>query len=142
MIAQKRSKMQIATKAILLKKKKFLLQHRDEKKNIYSPGHWGLFGGLADEKEAPEDCIRRELKEELSINCNTIKRLDKHLNIDSGILNIFFLVCTNDEITLEKLNEGQGLGWFSENEIKKLKKKTWDIEYILRFIKKSNFNII
>lgn len=124
--------MKLASKAIILNNGKYLLQHRDNKKNIYSPDCWGLFGGMADDKETPEQCLIREVKEELSINCEIHKKIHQCLNNETGILNIFFLVFTKDKISQEKLKEGQNLGWFSEKEIKKLK-TTWDIEYFLKY---------
>ena len=124
--------MKLASKAIILNNGKYLLQHRDNKKNIYSPDCWGLFGGMVDDKETPEQCLIREVKEELSINCEIHKKIHQCLNNETGILNIFFLVFTKDKISQEKLKEGQNLGWFSEKEIKKLK-TTWDIEYFLKY---------
>ena len=73
----------------------------------------------------------REVKEELSINCEIHKKIHQCLNNETGTLNIF-LVSTKDKISQEKLKEGQNLGWFSEKEIKKLK-TTWDIEYFLKY---------
>ena len=125
--------MKLATKAIILSDGRYLLQHRDNKKTIYSPDCWGLFGGMADDKETPEQCLIREIKEELSINCEIHKKIHQCLNNETGTLNIFFLVSTKDKISQEKLKEGQNLGWFSEKEIKKLK-TTWDIEYFLKYI--------
>ena len=48
--------MKLASKAIILNNGKYLLQHRDNKKNIF-PRLWGLFGGMADNKETPEQCL-------------------------------------------------------------------------------------
>ena len=56
--------MKLACKAIFLSGEKLLLQHRDNDSKIWSPNHWGFFGGMADLKEAPETCLIREIKEE------------------------------------------------------------------------------
>ena len=129
--------MKLASKAIIISGDKYLLQHRDNKKNIYSPNCWGLFGGMADVNETPENCLKREVKEELSIDCKILRKIHQCLNNETGTLNIFFWVSSNDKIKLEKLKEGQNLGWFDEGEIKKMK-TTWDIQYFLKFIQKNN----
>jgi 8-oxo-dGTP pyrophosphatase MutT (NUDIX family) len=59
---------------------RFLLQLRDKKAGIYYPGYWGLFGGACDSHESPFVAVKRELKEELSVEFNFISFLFK-LNI-------------------------------------------------------------
>src|SRR4051812_3635422 len=46
---------------------RYLVQHRDDKPEIWFPGHWGLFGGAVEPDESPEEALRRELSEELGI---------------------------------------------------------------------------
>ena len=48
-----------------MNKDKYLLQLRDDKNNIYSPNCWGFFGGACKENETSEQCMKRELQEEL-----------------------------------------------------------------------------
>ena len=45
----------------------FVLQRRDDKPEIFFPGWLGCFGGGLDPGETPEDCLRRELQEELGL---------------------------------------------------------------------------
>ena len=52
---------------IIFYKNKYLLQLRDNKKNIYFPGFWGLFGGLLNKKEKFIKAIVREIKEETNL---------------------------------------------------------------------------
>jgi|TARA_B100001059_G_scaffold236621_1_gene288325 8-oxo-dGTP pyrophosphatase MutT (NUDIX family) len=133
--------MGIATKAIIIKNKKYLLQHRDDKKNIFSPNHWGCFGGMIDEKkETAEQGIRRELKEELSINFEILKKLHEGFHEPSGTKNIFFLAKPISNTQLIDLKEGQNYGWFKIEEVKKLK-ITWDTKYIFDYLTK-DFNYI
>lgn len=47
---------------------RYLMQLRDDKPGIFYPDHWGLFGGAIDAGEDPETALRRELKEELSLD--------------------------------------------------------------------------
>ena len=130
--------MKSASKAIIISENKYLLQHRDNKANIWSPNCWGLFGGQVDSNETPESCLIREVKEELSINCKILKKIHQCLNNEVGMLNIFFWVSTNEKITSKKLREGQNLGWFGESEIEKME-TTWDTQQFLKFMKRNNF---
>src|ERR1700674_5416517 len=58
-----------ATAAIIaLPGKRYLMQLRDQKPNIFYPGHWGVFGGAIDVGETPEQCLYREIEEELGLS--------------------------------------------------------------------------
>lgn len=50
---------------IRLQDGRYLMQLRDERPDIWYPGHWGCFGGAVDPGERPEEALRRELYEEL-----------------------------------------------------------------------------
>mgnify|MGYP001281588625 CR=1 FL=1 len=56
-------------------KNRYLLQLRDDKKNIAYPNSWGFFGGAFKKKETAEKCIIRELYEELLINSEISSRV-------------------------------------------------------------------
>lgn len=52
---------------IVVSRRGYLLQLRDDRKGIWYPGYWGLFGGTAEPDETAEAAMRRELAEELSL---------------------------------------------------------------------------
>lgn len=52
----------------------YLLQRRDNLPHIFFPDHWGLFGGAMDPGETPEEAIRRELREELTLEVGDMSR--------------------------------------------------------------------
>tara|TARA_B100000315_G_C14567657_1_gene583807 strand:- start:1346 stop:1771 length:426 start_codon:yes stop_codon:yes gene_type:complete len=54
------------SKVFIYNKGKFLLQKRDDKKGIYYPNSWGLFGGKLELNEKPEIGLKRELIEEIN----------------------------------------------------------------------------
>jgi 8-oxo-dGTP diphosphatase len=54
--------------AILTVSEGYALQLRDNLPTIASPGCWGLFGGAIDGRESPLAAIRREIREELSLD--------------------------------------------------------------------------
>ena len=132
--------MKLACKAIFLSGEKLLLQHRDNDSKIWSPNHWGFFGGMADLKEAPETCLIREIKEELLIDCKIIKKIHECMHEESNTKNIFFFTQTKDKIINSNLKEGQDFGWFLTSEIEKML-ITWDTKTFLNFISKNKLNL-
>ena len=118
--------MNLATKAIIIIKNKYLLQLRDKNKKISFPNTWGFFGGKMNTNETPENCIVRELKEELNVRSKIIKKEKIIINRLSNYKHFFFQIKVLDEVKDCNLTEGQALGWFSLEEIKKLK-KSWEI---------------
>lgn len=66
-----------AAAIIVLDDGRYLLQLRDNKKGIFFPGHWGLFGGGVEEGERPADALRRELKEELGLVIGDLRPLTR-----------------------------------------------------------------
>jgi 8-oxo-dGTP pyrophosphatase MutT (NUDIX family) len=50
---------------LILEDGRYLVQLRDDIRQIWYPGHWGLFGGAVDPGEDPITALRRELREEL-----------------------------------------------------------------------------
>ena len=60
---------------IIFYKNKYLLQLRDNKKNIYFPGFWGLFGGLLNKKEKFIKAIVREIKEETNLKVRITRKV-------------------------------------------------------------------
>ena len=117
-----------ATKAIICKDNKFLLQLRDNKKNIYYPNSWGFFGGEVGKGETPENSVKREVKEELSARCSFLSKLFECENPGTGTLVHFFYFRTKRRVIKKNLNEGQDLGWFLRQDMKKIK-CTWDVKF-------------
>ena len=84
--------MNIATKAVIKSGSTYLLQLRDNKKEIFSPNHWGLFGGTKNNNETSKKAIKREIFEELGINCKVLKKIGEGFHKPSGTKNIFYLI--------------------------------------------------
>ncbi len=113
-----------SAKAIIIFNKKYLLQLRDNKKNIFFPGYWGLFGGRIDKNELQFKAVKREIKEETNLKVKVIRKI---LAVDFSMIglkkerNIIYYECrvlNNKKIILR---EGQKYNFFSFNQIKKLK---------------------
>ena len=78
-----------SVKGIIVVKNNYLLQLRDNKKNVYFPNFWGVFGGRVEKTETYHKALEREIKEEtnlivrvsrmiLSINFKMIGLKKKH----------------------------------------------------------------
>ena len=129
--------MNIATKAVIRSGSTYLLQLRDNKKEIFSPNHWGLFGGTKNNNETSKKAIKREIFEELGINCKVLKKIGEGFHKPSGTKNIFYLIKSLNVIKSKNLKEGQDLGWFTLNQMKKMK-ITWDTKFIIKKIELGN----
>ena len=88
-----------------------LLFLRDDKNSIPYPNTWDLLGGHLEAGESPEECIIREMKEELNldlINFSKFAQIEFHDRTEHT-----FLKKLDVDTTELSLSEGQKLGWFS-----------------------------
>lgn len=112
------------SKAVITFERKYLLQLRDLKKNIFYPGFWGLFGGRIENNENKKKALVREIKEETNLKINITKEIFsvkfKAVGLKSKRLIIYF-EC--NEIKNQKiiLREGRRFKFFSFKELKKIK---------------------
>jgi 8-oxo-dGTP diphosphatase len=102
---------------------RFVLQHRDEKPEIWYPGYWGCFGGAVDAGETPLDALHRELWEELKLAPG---RIDSFVSFDfdlaclglrSYFRRYYFVSVSEAEFRSLQLGEGQAIGAFSSPEL-------------------------
>ena len=95
-----------------------LLQKRDDKKNIYFPRKWGLFGGACEKDENPELATKREIYEELNIQIGTpslFLKLDINCDLFSASprQRIFFYYELKEyEVNCLNLKEGEEARFF------------------------------
>lgn len=66
------------TCAIILKDEKILVAQRNE--NMKLPLKWEFPGGKLEINEDEVDCIKREIKEEININIEVLKRLSNNIH--------------------------------------------------------------
>ena len=124
-----------AVKSIIYHKGKYMLQKRDNKKGIFYPGIYGLFGGRSRISEKPKRSIKRELKEELNLEFNRIEDV-LVLNIQSkdfnpkksAIFKIYYFECKlpTDYKKNILLNEGRKYDFYNIKKINGLKIVPWD----------------
>ena len=97
---------------------KFLLYQRDANPDIPYPERWALLGGGVEEDETPEEAIEREIKEEIGINIAMYAKF-KVYDWNGFIQHVYFIVLDLD-LESTPCNEGQGLDYFTKEEIFKL----------------------
>ena len=120
----------IAVKGVITRKKKYLFQLRDKKKNIYFPNFWGLFGGTVEKKESYEKALVREIKEEtnlkVKVSHNILSTNYKIFGSRQEYKTIYFKceIVSNNKFLL---NEGQKYKFHSFDQVKKLNIVPWDL---------------
>ncbi|WP_242527555.1 NUDIX hydrolase [Ktedonosporobacter rubrisoli] len=107
------------TNIILLNKHRaVLLQLRDDKSTIPYPNMWALPGGHIQEPETPQECILREIREELGLELKYVS-LFTEAERSYGKEHTYWAYV---DISLKDitLSERQAVQWFTRNEIKKM----------------------
>lgn len=92
-----------------------LLYLRDQKTDIPYPGQWDLLGGHIEEGELPDECIARELQEEIEYNLPQ-PMLFRVFDMPDRLEHTYWRKEDLD-VSTTPLHEGQRLRWFSEGEI-------------------------
>ena len=92
-----------------------LLLLRDNKSTIPFPNCWDIPGGMIDPGESPEECVVREMREEIGKSISN-PRLFRVYEQPQQTDHVFWQRA-EIEISQVKLTEGQRLKWFSVDEI-------------------------
>ena len=130
-------KLKKVASVFIYSKNQLLLQLRDEKKEIVYPGCWGLIGGTLFNNENPYDGIRREIKEEISIeNLKTLNFVDIFLSFKNENIMHYVFRANLTDISKIILNEGIEYSFFSKSDFfkgykisKKLKKICFTVNH-------------
>jgi 8-oxo-dGTP pyrophosphatase MutT (NUDIX family) len=95
---------------------RYLLQHRDAKRSIFYPDHWGCFGGALEPGEDVLQGLKRELHEELALEsgiCTFSHFGDMRFSVEpAGVkdINRFYYDVTIPAGIVAKLTLGEGAG--------------------------------
>jgi len=99
---------------ILIKRREFLVEKRRDDKDV-DPGYIEIPGGHVEKDETLEDALRREMKEELGINVEKAKLVQRSLytstNGERGRIHYFHVEKWNGRIVS---NEAERVYWESE----------------------------
>ena len=90
---------------------------------------WELPGGKLELGEIAEDCVIREIKEELNIDCEIDYLIDVWMYNILNKVNVFIVtyLCKNLELDIDRIrisNEHKEVGFFTIQEIENLKMPT------------------
>ena len=112
------------------------------------PGYWSLIGGVLEDREDPQDAVLREVEEELEIINYQLQAMEELRDVeiirkDGPLLIRYFkshLDVGMDRLRLkwnkkEKKVEGEGLGWFTAEEVHHLMMRPEDciaVEYFFQ----------
>ncbi len=117
--------------------KQALLFLRDDKPGLPYRNMWDVPGGHVDEGETPEQCIVREMKEEMGLTLEQFELFSVMEFTDR----IEYTFWQKADLNTEKidLREGQQLKWFTESEAKNTKLAYGFNEILDDFFKKAPF---
>ncbi|CAN5661965.1 (deoxy)nucleoside triphosphate pyrophosphohydrolase [soil metagenome] len=121
------------TCAIILKENKILVTQRSEKMKL--PLKWEFPGGKIEYDETPENCVLREIKEELNLEIRLFRRLEtKSFDYESFSINLIPFISNyiSGEISLA---EHKDFKWLSRKELKFLDWAPADISVLEDFLK-------
>jgi len=118
-------------------KRQILLFLRDDKPGLPYRNMWDIPGGHIEDAETPEQCIVREMKEEMDLTLNAFE-LFSVKEFDDRIEYTFWKKANFDTETIN-LHEGQQLKWFTELEAKNTKLAYGFNEIVDAFFKKAPF---
>ena len=97
-------------------KEQILLFLRDNKPDLPYPNMWDVPGGNVEPNEHPEECIIREMKEEMDLDIDEFKLFSK-IEFEDRIEYTFWTRADFDIDDID-LMEGQKLKWFTRDDAK------------------------
>lgn len=115
-----------AAALILVDGRRYLMQLRDDKPEIFYPGHWGLFGGSINEGESLIEGLRRELREEIEFEFGEASYFTS-FDIDFSFCGLglykrrYYVVdCAAETLPRLRQHEGQDMRAFTFEEVLRL----------------------
>lgn len=101
---------------------RYLLQHREDRRDIAYPNWWSLFGGALEAGESAEQALRREMIEELGLHIRGLCVLFScTFDLRFAALRVrktfFDVEITRLEAEKLTLKEGQGMAWLRFDEM-------------------------
>lgn len=117
---------------------KYLMLHRTKKQNDINKDKWLGVGGKLEEKESPEDAIKREVKEEtgLTLQSFTMRGIVTYLSNQWETEYMFVFTSTDFTGDVIECNEGD-LVWVEKEKVPDL--PTWEGDkFILEYLDKKD----
>lgn len=116
---------------------KYLMLHRTKKENDINKDKWIGVGGKFEDKESPEECVKREVKEETGLILKSAKLRSVVTYVSNEWETEYMYVFTADKFEgeLTECNEGD-LEWVDKEKVLELKTWEGDRVFLERILKK------
>lgn len=130
----------LSTICYIEKEGKYLMLHRTKKKNDINKEKWLGIGGKFEDKESPEECIIREVKEETGLILNSVSLRGILTFINTICETEYIFVFTSNDFTgnLVECNEGD-LQWVDKEKVTSLNLWEGDKIFIEKIKEESPF---
>ncbi|MCI8361935.1 MAG: 8-oxo-dGTP diphosphatase [Clostridia bacterium] len=111
----------LSTVCYIERKGKYLMLHRTKKQNDINKEKWLGIGGKFEDKESPEECVIREVKEETGLTLNSVSLRGILTFINTICETEYIYVFTSNDFTgkLIECNEGE-LQWVDKDKVTSL----------------------
>ena len=111
----------VCVTAVIIKNERILVLKRNEEP---FKGEWDFAGGYVQKNETPDVALKREIKEELGVDCNLeflgyFTGSSSYHDYEFPILNIVYYADLNGEIVLDE-NENSQYSWVLLKEIESI----------------------
>jgi len=121
------------TCAIILRENKILVTQRSDKMKL--PLKWEFPGGKIEENETAENCLLREIREELNLKIAIFERLDSKC-FDYGTFSINLIPFVSKYLSGEIiLAEHKGFKWLAKEDLISLDWAPADIPVLYEFLR-------
>ena len=115
----------LSTLCYIEKDGKYLMLHRTKKKNDMNKNKWLGVGGKFEEKESPEECLMREVKEETGLTLKSYQLVGVVTYISTKWETNYMYIFTSDQFEGDLIECDEGdLQWIDKKEVRKL--ETWE----------------
>jgi 8-oxo-dGTP pyrophosphatase MutT (NUDIX family) len=112
---------------------KVAFQLRDDRPDVSYANHWGLFGGLQETDESPEQTIVREMLEELGLSLDRLQLKYLWHQRDGNVVSHVFHYAVTDELRDAPLSEGQRLEFLRLSNLKHRDVVPWHRDILERY---------
>ncbi len=111
----------LSTVCYIEKEGKYLMLHRTKKQNDINKEKWLGIGGKFEDKESPEECTIREVKEETGLTLNSVKLRGILTFINTICETEYIYIFTSNDFTGKLIECGEGdLQWVEKEKVTSL----------------------
>lgn len=132
-----RAERHVASVMLVNQRGHVLLQQRDDRPDLAYAGHWTLFGGQVEEGETPEECIRREIREELDLDLQvdywTTVECAARTTVEIVVYNHLFIGKMMRHIEELTLYEGAAMAYFDRDHASRVNLAFMQSPLLMRF---------